>query len=318
VFFVLTYVLGYLTVCYLPELIGEEIYDEFDPETEHHLTSYIPEPSTGEMSTSHPGAPQSALSEKSHNDALPERPSSKDVDKPISKSATSTPLLRPIAVPAIPALPGLKNLSLFTNTTRSRSAPPTPQGGKKSDLSTAVTGVSEGHSSPVAEAQGVSVLGEDTPDGAITPTEAPTIMVEEASPVKDGPRRAEPTTVTFADAPTIAGAPLHAPTPVHAQPASAIPPGVQASLSAPTSRTGSPAPSLEALILGSKRRQQQQQQAGPAGSGLAATHPVHPKGMSFKSTPLRGGAAERIMQGLRVGERNHEEDEKMIGDDSKE
>jgi metal transporter CNNM len=110
-------------------LIGEEIYDEFDREGAHHgeVTSYVPPQSISPDSDGSPilrrkgSAPELSSPEISR---AAELPSAQPTQR--SASGSGTPVLRPIAIPA------LKGLSFLTG--RSRSEPPVPRDGKPSRL----------------------------------------------------------------------------------------------------------------------------------------------------------------------------------------
>ncbi|KAI0050149.1 DUF21-domain-containing protein [Auriscalpium vulgare] len=100
----------------LEEVIGEEIYDEFDPEGARHgeVSSYVPPQYSAIVKPSlrrKGSAPQLSP----HKDPVIVTPA------PPAKvpSASGTPVLRPMAIPA------LKGLSFLTG--RSRSAPPVPR-----------------------------------------------------------------------------------------------------------------------------------------------------------------------------------------------
>ncbi|TDL17072.1 DUF21-domain-containing protein [Rickenella mellea] len=101
----------------LEELIGEEIYDEFDPEGAAHSQSYVP-PTAPEPSAHSPevksGNPTSISTPTTPNQIS-------TPDAPSGKSALAMP--RPVLAMPKPVLPSLKNLGFL----RSRSAPPTPR-----------------------------------------------------------------------------------------------------------------------------------------------------------------------------------------------
>ena len=115
------------------ELIGEEIYDEFDTEgaRQGEVTSYVPPQSNSTDLHLVPSlmrkgsAPELStlpdISSVVHSPAQPSRRSA---------STSATPVLRPMAIP------GLKGLSFLTG--RSRSTPPTPRGGKPPSVRPAV------------------------------------------------------------------------------------------------------------------------------------------------------------------------------------
>ncbi|KAH9987909.1 hypothetical protein BJV74DRAFT_963704 [Russula compacta] len=107
----------------LEELIGEEIYDEFDTEGARHgeVTSYVPPQSSTDVhiapSLKRKGsAPQLSTSSDISSVVplhLPVQPTYR------SASGSASPVLRPIAIPAF------KGLSFLTG--RSRSSPPVPR-----------------------------------------------------------------------------------------------------------------------------------------------------------------------------------------------
>lgn len=295
----------------LEELIGEEIYDEFDPETEHEFSSYVPELEPSNVvtaSTSRPLPRRAGSTEKPAVDSQKVAPPLHE--RPASKSASGTPLLRPIAVPALPALPGLKSLSLFNSSaSRSKSAPPTPRT-KKLDLSP--TDGAHADAEPPASAIETTAPGEVSPT-----TPKPAIRFEEpvtpSDAGADGSRHSEPATVTFVDF-------AHPATPAPvAQPVPAIPAMLVASLSAPVSRQASPAPSLEAALLTTRRgRQQRSAVAGTSGGAheeRAGT--PGPKGTSFKSKPLRVPVGGQVPRDLRSAETksSQQDDERTVAGD---
>jgi metal transporter CNNM len=115
---------------FVAELIGEEIYDEFDTEGARHgeVTSYIPPqsilPSSDAPILKRKGsAPQLSSPEPSRAVVLPSvQPTQRRLT-----SGTGTPVLRPIA---------LKGLSFLTG--RSRSEPPIPRDGMSTTRPTVI------------------------------------------------------------------------------------------------------------------------------------------------------------------------------------
>jgi metal transporter CNNM len=275
------------------ELIGEEIYDEFDKEGAHADLYSAPPPVNAPALRHKNSAPQLGHDENESASG------STIVGGSMGLKNLSTI-----------ALPGLKNLNPFA---RSRSAPPTP---RKKDKALPADG-------PDAEAP---VPPEDTtaeqrPPGMQTEMSLPSplplrIIVGEGPPT---PIQGEnlPTATTVQDyAYKYPGEDLLAPTPIDApQPISAIPRQVVAGALAP-SRSASPSPSLE-LFLHERRRNRDKRDGGPpspapslgpaAGAGMAPlARAASAKGGRFKSSPLTGGdlvgrvVAEQVRRDLSV------------------
>jgi hypothetical protein len=309
------------------ELIGEEIYDEFDAENIQKLQTLYPV-SSPQPSGDAPATLKSILKRNGSAPDLSSAAGSGDADRRgparIGRSAStaavhasgkgsgqSTPLLRPMAMPAMPSLPALKGLIPFG--TRSRSTPPVPRDAPGSAGAVAASAHPEGTEAAGASV-GTPVVGPvkfALPGGARISEEdgdapGPPIVVDavDATPpplVLDAVPSAAGSTAqsSFATAPSEPGAeaspPTHSPTPsTPAAPAgvaalmspfvpgAALPPSIS---SAAASRSASPAPSLEAFLL-SKRR-------APAAAAMKERTPsVGPKGTRFKSSPLTG--AERM------------------------
>jgi metal transporter CNNM len=225
------------------ELIGEEIYDEFDTDGARHgeVTSYVPPQSNSPTIHVAPSlmrkgsAPElSSRYETSSVAHSPPQPARRPA------SASGTPVLRPIAIPA------LRGLSFLTG--RSRSMPPIPRDNKRSS--------SARPSAPKAsdEKQKQS---------------APTIGYIHA----DG-KPSEPLSTLSVDVPAMP-APAYLPLPVLVQPSPDIPindtarvrPGAIA-----VSHSSSPTPSLSEALLRARRP------ATPHTPGAS-----QPKGTRFKS-----------------------------------
>lgn len=188
----------------------------------------------------------------------------------VSKPITSTPLLRPIPMPALKTLKGLA----FA---RSRSAPPIPREEKPPVQAVTATvrpsmeipedGTSTLHGTFNEKDMTDEVL---VFDSATRTTSYPELI----SPVRSTPYNPQPMQI-------------RAPIPVSAT-ASSPGPTSPAALSA-ISRSSSPAPSLEHVIMVERKRR--------ATAGASSMPP--PKGNWFKSSPLTGDrsgvvVAERI------------------------
>lgn len=251
----------------LEELIGEEIYDEFDTEGARHgeVTSYIPPQSVT------PGLLPS-LKRKGSAPQLSTRP---DTLRPVppaqpaqrSSSVSGTPVLRPIAIPAF------KGLSFLTG--RSRSAPPVPRDGNGVRTPSAqpthstppeINAANDDKLKPEASVSvdTYSISGEKTPEIVIAP---PPVDIPAPPAPAYLPLFAATTTTTPSATPPIDGA-------------------RQGAGSGAASRSTSPGPSLSEALLRARRPAS----AHIAGSGYA-------KGTRFKSNPL--GVAGHV---LRLGE----------------
>ncbi|KIP04188.1 hypothetical protein PHLGIDRAFT_109923 [Phlebiopsis gigantea 11061_1 CR5-6] len=282
----------------LEELIGEEIYDEFDPQGHPDLKSYAQNEKTAlsaikrkvsapELATV--GNPNFAIS---HTTA-----SSREMT---TKSLTATPLIKPIALPALKGL-NFKGLGFA----RSRSAPPTPRDGDthgptdKGDGAPAT--VPEGRvpdEKVHSDEEGVRFEGDNADMNSAArqfgpvlsaPTPmlpSPMVELSEAALIQPSLPRIRHTDHTTT--------PLRAPVPLVAN---AMPPLTGTSLAVPvSSRSASPAPSLEHAIIAERMRR--------AVTG-ASTTPV-PKGARFKSSPLTGDrfgvvVAEKVKRDMGAG-----------------
>ncbi|CAL1702386.1 unnamed protein product [Somion occarium] len=257
----------------LEELIGEEIYDEFDPQGHPDLASYGQTELKLTASVKRKGSVSNLASDNPmlvHGSLLGNPPTADG-----SKSLTPTPLLRPIPMSGFRAL-NLKGLGF----TRSRSAPPTPRD----------------ENPPVDATQ--SAIGEDS---EFAEDNTSTLHGTYEKDIADEPFAAEsgPRGVHYTDSiprlrPTLWNTPsmqIRAPVPVSAT-AGPIPSNFLFASSA-VSRSSSPAPSLEHAIMVERKRR--------ATSG-ASSMPI-PKGGRFKSSPLIGGqngvvVAERVKRTL--------------------
>ncbi|KDQ58002.1 hypothetical protein JAAARDRAFT_57799 [Jaapia argillacea MUCL 33604] len=284
----------------LEELIGEEIYDEFDSEG-GHIPSYDPPDSH------HSRSSDEHLKRKISAPELRTTagPSSVRPIAPSESRSSSSNLLKPIA-----NLPSLKGLGFL----RSRSAPPVP---RPAPLTHAHTGPVIPGPSPVMEH--TSLPSEEEKKVDPTPIPGPSILVTESSDQMPSPPPIiinSPSTDTAESNVTKSSTgvlPLVAPVPI---PASGMSGHAQGRLAASGSRNGSPSPSLEAFLLDRKRRQAAVAAAGGHAAGTG--HVTHPsgsnsnvatapnvggvggrivstgaKGLRFKSSPLTGGAEDK-------------------------
>ncbi|KAF7969105.1 hypothetical protein HWV62_28310 [Athelia sp. TMB] len=325
----------------LEELIGEEIYDEFDTEGGH--ASYVPpdilhhhnrNQNVASFGTStlrkKVSAPHLVVADALQTDT----PQAMDIHLPSNsaegqpnRSLTTTPVLKPIA---------LKGLNFLTS--RSRSAPPTPHDSKpvpimaSTNLDEAMVNPAVAHATsptmivPSTSHQGSVMLSPLTPAledeergedqiSSVSETALPTVVISSASdslnektvPTVDVDSKKSRRMSSSGLASTIS------------------PPG-----SVAVSRSGSPAPTLEAILLDRKRRLAAASgaQATPSGttaspaptaSGPALANsriatPVAVKGQRFKSSPLGGGdragivVAEKIKSELIRSRKGSQED----------
>lgn len=228
------------------EVIGEEIYDEFDTEGARHgeVSSYIPPQSIS------PGILPS-LKRKGSAPQLSTRPETlRPVPPPTqptqrSSSISGTPVLRPIAIPAF------KGLSFLTG--RSRSAPPIPRddnSGPTPSVQHTAPETNDEKLAPEASVDAYTSGDEKVPEIVIAPpvdipaTPAPAYLPPSATP--------HPVPVGPIDDPARAR-----------QGASAI------------SRSTSPGPLLTEALLRARR---------PATTHVSSSNIV--KGTRFKSSPL--------------------------------
>jgi len=272
----------------LEELIGEEIYDEFDPEGGH--ASYVPPEIHHQIHHNQPhthAGINAGLSILRKKESAPQLSPTREDNLALAsaetgpilgtKSLTTTPVLKPIA---------LKGLSFLTN--RSRSAPPTPRD-KKLNLSVP-TSPPRSTSPPIAESTSAQLapLPVALEDTAENNGQVPPVFLEKAIDIPPPP-------IIILDSHEIAGNDTKAKSSGVAAPASAMPGSVT------VSRSVSPAPSLKAILLDRKRR------LAAAGSQTPPTIPssslgppleIRPpnarvttpniKGTRFKSSPLGG------------------------------
>ncbi|KAF7302424.1 CNNM transmembrane domain-containing protein [Mycena chlorophos] len=301
----------------LEELIGEEIYDEFDPQGAHgdpYVPPAAPEPTEVVVST--PNIPA----------------------KPNSILKTPPPTLKPLS---------LKGLNFL----RSRSAPPTPRE-VTPGLNALTTGAAESPAvlSSIAASDSMSTdadvsASSEVPSTATAVSTSAQMMgvLPEVIIERDTPSPTPSMTPTVPDEPIPNPTPevrihIHKPVPVH--------PGVS---SAVASRSASPAPSLEAILLDRKAQRRLGAAATapsgsiassvvstpgavltPGGTGLVRLTgaPSVPKGTMFKSSPLGGGervgvvVAEKVKgaagEGDRIADKGKDEGDRIPNEKDKE
>ncbi|KAH9009170.1 hypothetical protein EDB84DRAFT_1547896 [Lactarius hengduanensis] len=242
----------------LEEVIGEEIYDEFDTDgaRQGEVTSYIPPQSIT------PGLVPS-LKRKGSAPQLSTRP---DTLHPVppptqpaqrSSSGSGTPVLRPIAIPAF------KGLSFLTG--RSRSAPPVPRDGDGGP-----TPPVQPTAAPEPSDEKEKLKPEVSVDVYTSSDEKPPEIV--IAPPADVP--ATPAPAYF---------PLSVATPSPVPPTSAGPiddPARARQGASAVSRSTSPGPLLAGALLRARRP--------------SAVHSNPAKGTRFKSSPI--GVADHVLR----------------------
>ncbi|KAI0919747.1 hypothetical protein AcW1_003087 [Taiwanofungus camphoratus] len=283
----------------LEELIGEEIYDEFDPQGHPDLSSYAQfeakaAPSVRRRRASDPPAPSAIPSGTSNSATVSTRIDASST----SKSLTSTPTLKPIAMPA---LRGLNPLTLKgLGFKRSRSAPPTPRDLEKR----------EGENTPATVPEGDLPTHESAPanevslDGSVQANGEPSEMSPFSSAEGQG---TDNIPIVVLPPPIESPTPTRSPSGVRVANGPAVhsvPPHMSATLT--PSRSASPSPSFEQAILIERKRR------AAAASGGADRQPgPGPKGARFKSSPLHGErngvlVAERVRRSMGAGEKGEE------------
>ncbi|RPD58215.1 DUF21-domain-containing protein [Lentinus tigrinus ALCF2SS1-7] len=288
----------------LEELIGEEIYDEFDPQGHPDLRSYAQAEVKVVPSLKRTGSAPDLVSDSSATTA---------VDSNAHKAPAAPSAIRPVALPALRALslrvPGFQ---------RSRSAPPTPRdppGGPEKEAA------NDGTSHPATVPEGVVVPDEIQVTGTVPPPSAHVGSDEKPAQVI-----VTDESVGRPPAPLVVPIPAHAPLhvrPVHPTPTPdvviphesviaatsigrarssqghgapsggvpviPVPPALNLGFG-PPSRSASPAPSLEQAILVERKRRA----ASASGNQTAL------KGGWFKSSPLNGGERHGVIVAERV------------------
>ncbi|CCL98475.1 uncharacterized protein FIBRA_00473 [Fibroporia radiculosa] len=322
----------------LEELIGEEIYDEFDPQG-HPDLSYAVSDSKPKLKLAgfapirrRRSAPQlapSSIVRKPTSASVPPSPPSVAVSSNTSspgslhiKGQAPVQIVKPVAMPALP-LRGLNALTLKglgSKVSRSRSAPPTPR-----NMDGSVSGGDrDGDPTPGIVLEGAVVV---TPPPSTSPDDneqrdaemEKDISLIDVYAIEDSPIPPPTIPMVVHAEQSVLGArarlsPAQQPSTPSASPRlypqppvsnAALPPGVNMALAAgskPTSRSSSPSPSLEQAILIERKRR-----AASSGSG---SMPV-PKGGRFKSSPLTGErsgvvVAERVKRQLSTREESPE------------
>ncbi|KAF9220570.1 DUF21-domain-containing protein [Gyrodon lividus] len=279
----------------LEELIGEEIYDEFDSEGANGtISSYVPSDATTKKT---PDVDVSADPAPPVDDIL-----AAPLPYP-SRSATTSPVLRPLAT---------RGLSFL----RSKSAPPSPRDNK---VAPSIASLPRKETLLNAPAE-----PSDTTEGI------PSIVVQNLEAIvstsTDMTKGVEETLEDTETTPHSAFEGASPPSTPHAAPLkkralsnAGIASSLPGSVSSPTSRSGSPAPSLEAILLDRKRRLTAAAAAGKdTGSVITPSIPTTPEGRDarglalrvvtpivkgtskFKSSPLGGGGRTGIVVAEKV------------------
>lgn len=279
----------------LEELIGEEIYDEFDQEgAGGTISSYVP--------TEHP--PLSKL----YGESLPDLSSTATQPTEALKSAPIGPVMRPLS---------LKGLSFL----RSRSEPPTP---RETDEVSIVQ--------PVPKTPAFSLIGDKVKEQGTPETVISDIQTQEAMPVMDEPQDMFQSAKITNNA---SASPKDALSTRNLKKRSLSGAGIASlSVSAPGTRASSPAPSLEAILFERKRRLTAAKDSGMSAPPVPPQSDVRSpamlrvptasiKGGKFKSSPLTSGergrivVAEQVMQdmmGAADKERIPDEDDNVAHD----
>ena len=273
------------------ELIGEEIYDEFDFEAANGtISSFVP-------------------SEHADTKSFPETETSRSVPQIKDASATPSPVLRPLNTRGI-------------NFLRSTSAPPSPC--PRSTAPSVFSGPVTRPNTPGITAPAIVVGGPETT------TIATTSATDEPEATGKMPKESAHGVIpAFEDSVSDPATPRSVPVKKRPVSSSGTPTPLVGSMSPAVSRSASPAPSLEAILLDRKRRLAAAAAAGrdpgsvttPSISGTSDNYDarapaMRPPTMSskgtrkFKSSPLGGGEqtgvviAEKVKQDIQ----GHEED----------
>ncbi|KIJ19436.1 hypothetical protein PAXINDRAFT_96797 [Paxillus involutus ATCC 200175] len=296
----------------LEELIGEEIYDEFDSEGANGtISSYVlSEPTAKKF-------PDSEVSSPPLDDIIATLALSP------SRSAATSPVPRPVTT---------RELSFL----RSKSAPPSPR-----DLSRAPSLASRSRQEPqpntpaesnitivIQTLEAIASTSSDEREGA-----EETLKDTATTPHPASEGAARPTT------------PRSAPLKKRALSSAGLASTLPSSVSSPATRSASPAPSLEAILLDRKRRLAAAAAAGKdtnslvlpsipsttesrdtKGSALRVVTPIVKGTSKFKSSPLGGGertgivVAEQVKQEMkdRDGEVRKPNETDKAGPDKKE
>ncbi|KAG2347319.1 hypothetical protein BDR05DRAFT_957946 [Suillus weaverae] len=253
----------------LEELIGEEIYDEFDQDgAGGTISSYVP--------IEHP--PLSKL----HGESLPDLHSTAAQPIEAVKPAPTGSVMRPLS---------LKSFGFL----RSRSEPPTP---RETDEVSAVQPVSKTSAlCPIND----SIKEQATPETVIQTLEALAAM-DEPQDVLQPAKTTNNVSTSPEDSLSARNFTLKKRSVSSAGTAAFVP----GSVSAPGTRSSSPAPSLEAILIERKRRLTVAKESGMStppvllpsdvrSPALPRVPTVSFKAGKFKSSPLTGGERNRIV-----------------------
>ncbi|KAG2360535.1 hypothetical protein BDR07DRAFT_1397567 [Suillus spraguei] len=256
----------------LEELIGEEIYDEFDQHGAGGIiSSYVP--------TEHP-----PLSEH-YEETLPDLHSTATQPIEAVKPTSTGPVLRPLS---------LKSFGFL----RSRSEPPTPR--EPAEVSTVQS---------VSETSAIYSINDSIKEQVTPETVIPVVQTLEASATMDEPQSIPQPAKTTSNTSTSPEDSLSArKTTLKKRSVSiaGIAASIPGSVSAPGTRSSSPAPSLEAILFERKRRLTAAKELGMSAPpvplpsdvrspSLQRVPTVSIKAGKFKSSPLTGGERSRIV-----------------------
>ncbi|KAI0643240.1 DUF21-domain-containing protein [Trametes meyenii] len=258
----------------LEELIGEEIYDEFDPQGHPDLHAYAQEVKGASTMKRTGSAPQLVASDSSDTTAIVP-----DVPKP------PPPVVKPVALPALRGL-NFKGLGFQ----RSRSAPPTPHDAisaekEKVDVNNAPPPVPEGVVAPQ-----VPIVTLDVPHVDVEEKLSQIVLDEPApAPVKSAPAPVIPADSMLAVTNMARARSMQSGAGNSGIAVIPVPPTLAHGFG-PPSRSASPAPSLEQAIMVERKRR--------AASGSGNQSAI--KGGWFKSSPLNGGERAGVVVAERV------------------
>ncbi|OJT05869.1 DUF21 domain-containing protein [Trametes pubescens] len=263
----------FIFLCEVMILIGEEIYDEFDPQGHPDLHAYAQAEVKGASLMKRTGsAPQ--LADLGYTTAA------SAVGIPVPPPPPPPPIVKPIAIPALLGL-NFRGLSF----PRSRSAPPTPRDAVSTEKEKVLQ-----ETAPPSVPEGIVV----TPPIVTPLNEKPQPATVLDDPVKPTtPQVVIPADSALAAANIGRSRSIHNSTHPSSIPVIPVPPTLNLAYG-PPSRSASPAPSLEQAILVERKRR------AASGSGNASAI----KGGWFKSSPLNGGeragvvVAERVKRNL--------------------
>lgn len=253
----------------LEELIGEEIYDEFDQDgAGGTISSYVPIERPPLL--------------KLHGESLPDLHSTAAQPIEAVKPAPTGSVMRPLS---------LKSFGFL----RSRSEPPTPR--ETDEISTP---------QPVSTTSPLFSINDSTKDQVTPETVVPVIQTLEALAAMDETQDMLQSAKTANNASTPPEDSLSAPNFTLKKryvSSAGIATSLPGSVSAPGTRSSSPAPSLEAILLERKRRLTAARESGMSSPPVPVPSEVRSprvpkvsiKAGKFKSSPLTGGERSRIV-----------------------